>query len=314
MELIRGLHSLAPRHRGCVATIGNFDGVHLGHQTVISQLAAKAAQHRLPSTVILFEPQPLEFFRAANPPARLMRLRDKLEALAQLGVDRVLCLRFNAALAEMSADAFIRHVLVEGLGVRYLTVGDDFRFGAERRGDFDMLTAAGGRDGFEVAATHTVLMHGVRISSTRVREALATGNLALAQQLLGRPYAISGHVIHGEKLGRTLAVPTANLLPLRRVVPVRGVFVVEVSGLKRERAQGVASLGTRPTVGGNRLLLEVHLFDFNAEVYGHRISVHFLHKIRDEERFDSVEELRQWMERDIAQARAFFVAKSGAIH
>lgn len=314
MELIRGLHNLRPRHRGCVATIGNFDGVHLGHQAVISQLATKAEQLRLPMTVVLFEPQPLEFFQSGNPPARLMRLREKLEALAACGVERVLCVRFDTAFAALSAEEFIRRILVDGLDVRYLVVGDDFRFGAKRLGDFTMLADAGRRHGFEVAATHTIMLHGERISSTRIRERLAAADLDMARQLLGRPYRMAGRVAHGDKLGRTLGVPTANIHLRRKVVPLGGIFVVELFGIQPQPLPGVANIGTRPTVGGTRNLLEVHLFDFEADIYGARVGVTFLHKLRDEQRFDSLEELKRWMERDIAQARAFFSPKKGKIH
>jgi riboflavin kinase/FMN adenylyltransferase len=306
MELIRGLHNLKPHHRGCAVTIGNFDGVHIGHQAVVRQLAAKAAQLRLPTTVMLFEPQPLEFFRPDGAPARLMRLREKLQALAACGVERVLCVRFDAGFAALTAEEFIQRILIDGLGARYLVVGDDFRFGAGRRGDFDMLADAGRRHGFEVAATHTIIFNGVRISSTRIRECLAAGDFEMAQQLLGRPYAISGRIVHGDKLGRTLGVPTLNIPLRRKVSPLAGVFVVEVSGLRRERLSGVASVGTRPTVGGSRMLLEVHVFDFEADVYGRRVSVDFLHKLREERHFGSLEALRAAMAHDIAQARAFF--------
>jgi len=309
MEFIRGLHNLAPRHRGCVATIGNFDGVHLGHQAVISQLADKAASLRLPTAVVLFEPQPLEYFRPADAPARLMRLREKIEALASRGIDRVLYVRFDSRLAALSAEAFIRRILIDGLDVRYLVVGDDFRFGAERRGDLAMLVEIGRRHGFEVAATHTIALFGERISSTRVRERLAAADFDMARQLLGRPYAISGRVVQGDQLGRTLGVPTANIPLHRRRAPLAGVFVVEVSGLGAAVLPGVASVGNRPTVGGTRTLLEVHLFDFEADIYGRRIGVNFLHKLRDEQHFDSVDALRGAMERDIVQARAFFSSR-----
>ncbi len=306
MELIRGLHNLTSRHRGCVATIGNFDGVHLGHQAVIGQLNAKAQALHLPTTVVLFEPQPLEFFRPNNAPARLMRLREKIEALGNAGVNRVLCVRFDAQFAALSAEEFIRRILIEGLGVRRLVVGDDFRFGAARRGDFAMLADAGHAHGFDVSATHTIVLQGERISSTRIRERLVAADLDMARELLGRPYSLSGRVAHGDKLGRTLGVPTANLHLHRKDVPLTGIFVVEVSGLKPQALPGVASIGTRPTVGGTRTLLEVHLFDFDADIYGANVRVNFLHKLRDEQRFDTVEELRTWMERDIVQARAFF--------
>jgi riboflavin kinase / FMN adenylyltransferase len=306
MEFIRGLHNLKPHHRGCVATIGNFDGVHLGHQAVIAQLAAKAAELRLPTTLVLFEPQPLEFFQPDSVPARLTRLREKIQILRQHPVDRVLCVEFNPAFAALSAEKFIDRVLVNGLAVRHLVIGDDFRFGAGRRGDFAMLQAAGGKHGFDVIATETMAVQGERVSSTRVRESLAIDDLGTAQRLLGRPYGMSGRVAHGNKLGRKLGIPTANIHVHRRRTPVAGIFVAEVAGLGPRPLPGVASVGTRPTVGGTRTLLEVHLLDFNRDIYGAHVTVNFLHKLRDEQRFQSLEELKRWIERDIADSRSFF--------
>lgn len=306
MEFIRGLHNLKPRHRGCVATIGNFDGVHLGHQAVIDQLARRAVELQLPTTLVLFEPQPQEYFRPDMTPARLTRLREKVEAFALHAVDRLLCVKFEAPFAALSAQQFIQRVLIEGLNVRHLVVGDDFRFGAERRGDFATLQAAGRAHGFEVVATDTVTLDGERISSTRIRERLAAGDLAKAEKLLGRRYGISGRVAHGNKLGRELGIPTANIHVHRQRTPVAGIFVAEVLGLGAEPLPGAASIGTRPTVDGTRTLLEVHLLDFNRDIYGAHVTVNFLRKLRDEKRFSSLEELRVWIERDIAETRAFF--------
>jgi riboflavin kinase/FMN adenylyltransferase len=306
MEFIRGLHNLLPRHRRCVATIGNFDGVHLGHQAVIEQLARQGSTLRLPSTLVLFEPQPLEYFRPQAVPARLMRLREKVETLRNYPVDRVLCIEFGPAFAALSAEEFIRRILLDGLDVRYLVVGDDFRFGAARRGDFAMLQDAGRAHGFEVAATETVALGGERVSSTRIRELLALADLAGARQLLGRPYGMSGRVAHGNKLGRELGIPTANIHVHRRRTPVAGIFAVEVLGLGAQALPGAASVGTRPTVDGTRTLLEVHLLDFARDIYGAHVTVNFLRKLRDEQRFDSLEELRAWIERDIGETRAFF--------
>jgi riboflavin kinase/FMN adenylyltransferase len=310
MELIRGLHNLKPGHRGCVATIGNFDGVHLGHQAIIGQLAEAGAGLRLPSTVIIFEPQPLEYFQSADKvPPRLMRLREKLQALRRYSVDRVLCLQFDAALAGMPPDEFIRRVLVEGLGVRYLVVGDDFRFGAKRAGDFALLRKAGEAQGFQVVPMHTVLIDGERVSSTRVRQVLAAGDLATAEKLLGRPYRMCGRVAHGDKRGRTIGVPTANVHLHRVATPLRGVYVVEVFGLHHEPVAGVANVGTRPTVDGTRTLLEIHLFEFSREIYGHYLNINFLHKLRDEQRFVSFDELKTRIQRDIDETRAWFAAR-----
>lgn len=306
MELIRGLHNLQPRHRGCVATIGNFDGVHLGHQAVIGQLAERAGELKLPAVVMLFEPQPQEYFRPEQAPARLMRLREKLLALRRYAVDRVLCVRFDARFAALEADAFIEQVLVGSLGVRYLAVGDDFRFGAKRRGDFAMLKRAGERHGFQVVNMHSFSVDGERVSSTRIRAALAAADLEAAEKLLGRRYRMSGRVAHGRKLGRTLGIPTANIHLHRHNSPLRGIYVVEMYGLEGEPLPGVANIGTRPTVGGTEVILEVHLLDFDRDIYGAHVSVEFLQKLRDEKRFDSIDAMRVEILNDIARARCYF--------
>ena len=306
MELIRGLHNLKARHHGCVATIGNFDGVHLGHQAVLGQLAEKAVEYGLPTTVITFEPQPQEYFVPDNAVPRLTRLREKLLALRRFSVDRVLCLSFSRKLAQMTAEAFIEDILVKGLGIRYLVVGDDFHFGAGRRGDFAMLQAAGEKHGFQVANMHTFILSGARVSSTRVREALARGGMEEAEQLLGRPYRMCGRVAHGDKRGRTIGFPTANIRLHRKVSPISGVFAVELFGVDGEPWRGVANVGVRPTVQGLRPLLEVHLFDFSGDLYGRHVYVDFLHKLRDERRFESFEALKQQILVDAQQARDFF--------
>lgn len=308
MELIRGRHNLRPSHHGCVATIGNFDGIHLGHQAVIGQLAEKAASLSLPSTLITFEPQPMEYFVPDRVPPRLTRFREKVEALQRFSVNRVFCLNFNRALAELSASDFIQQILVDGLGIRYLVVGDDFRFGKGREGSFDMLQQAGAQHGFQVVNMHTFSIDGERVSSTRVRHALERGDMALAEKLLGRSYRMSGSVAHGEKLGRQLGYPTANIHIHRRAAPVHGIFVVEVFGLEKEPLQGVASIGSRPTVDGKRVILEVFLFDFDQEIYGEHLQVSFLHKLRDEEKFESLDALKDKIQQDVDQARAFFAA------
>jgi riboflavin kinase/FMN adenylyltransferase len=310
MELIRGLHNLRPQHRGCVATIGNFDGVHLGHQAVLGQLAEKAAEMCLPTSVITFEPQPQEYFTRGDIPPRLTRFREKVKALQRYSVNRVLCLPFNPALAQMEAETFIQRVLVDGLAVRYLVVGDDFCFGKGRRGDFAMLQQAGERHGFEVVNMRTFELDGGRVSSTRIREALQAGNLSLAEQLLGRPYRMSGRVAHGDKLGRTIGFPTANIFLHRKKTPVDGVFAVEMFGIEGEPLAGVANVGTRPTVDGTRSLLEVHLFDFSADIYGRYVHVDFLHRIREERRFDSFDALKAQILRDAEQAREFFALRA----
>jgi riboflavin kinase/FMN adenylyltransferase len=309
MELIRGLHNLRPRHCGCVATIGNFDGVHLGHQAVLGQLAERAAELNLPTVVITFEPQPWEFFAQGTVPPRLTRFREKLQALRRFSVERVVCLRFNRALADMSAANFIQRLLVEGLAVRYLVVGDDFRFGKGRQGNFAMLRAAGIEHGFQVAAMHTFNVDGVRVSSTCIREALAKDDLATAEKLLGRPYRMCGRVVHGDERGRTIGFPTANVHLHRKSSPVRGVYAVEVFGLQKEPLTGVANVGTRPTVGGTEGRLEVHLLDFDEDIYGRYVHVDFLHKLRPEHRFESLEELVTQIRKDAAAARAFHAAR-----
>ena len=309
LELVRGLHNLRPRHRGCVATVGNFDGVHLGHQAVLGQVAEQAARLCLPAVVVTFEPQPQEYFRPDRAPPRLTRLREKLEALRRFSVDRVLCIRFDAAFAALSAEDFIARVLVEGLDVRYLVVGDDFRFGRDRRGDFALLAAAGAARGFPVVNMHSFQVDGRRVSSTRVRQALAAGDLEGAARLLGRPYSMSGRVAHGDGRGRDMGFPTANVHLHRRSSPVQGVFAVEVLGIPGEPVPGVANVGTRPTVGGTRALLEVHLLDYRRDVYGAHVQVQFLHKLREEQRFHSLEALIAQIDHDVARARAFFARR-----
>lgn len=310
MELIRGLHNLKPKHRGCVATIGNFDGVHLGHQTVLGQLAEAGARLGLPAVVVSFEPQPQEFFGGAANAPRLTRLREKWLALRRYSVDRVLCLSFNKRFAELSAEQFIKRLLVDGLAVKYLVVGDDFRFGHHRSGDYTMLKQAGEEYGFQVVSMHSFEVDGERVSSTRVRQALAKGQIRTAEKLIGRSVRMSGRVSRGDQRGRELGFPTANIHLHRRATPLRGVFVVEMFGIKGEPIQGVANIGTRPTVDGTRSLLEVHLFDFAADIYGEYVEVVFLHKLRDEVRFASLDALKQQILLDADGARAFFSERS----
>lgn len=313
MELIRGLHNLREHHRGCVATIGNFDGVHLGHQAVLGQLAEKADELCLPVVLITFEPQPLEYFShqfdPLSVPPRLMRFREKIQALRRYAVDRMLCLPFNRLLAEMSPEDFVQKILVDGLGLRYLVVGDDFRYGSKRAGCFNDLQRAGERHGFKVVNMHTFEVGGERVSSTRIRQALEQGDMSLAEELLGRDYRMSGRVAHGEKLGRQLGFPTANIHLHRKLSPLQGIFAVEVFGLDREPLRGVASLGTRPTVNGTKPILEVYLFDFDQDIYGRYIQVSFLHKLRDEERFDSLDALIAQIKKDVEDAKAWFGKK-----
>jgi riboflavin kinase/FMN adenylyltransferase len=289
-----------------VATIGNFDGVHLGHQAVLKQTCDKAREMGLPVTVITFEPQPQEYFRPEQAPPRLTRLREKIVALRPHAVDRLLCLDFNHHLANLSAEEFIGKILVDGLGVQYLVVGDDFRFGKGRQGDFEMLVRAGKKHGFEVANTHSFTLGNERVSSTLIRQALAQGDLNRVEQLLGRPYSMCGRVAHGDKRGRTIGFPTANIYLHRKNTPILGVYAVQMKDVEQYPVNGVANIGTRPTVCGTRTLLEVHLFDFNKDIYGAHIEVMFIEKIRDEKRFESFDALKQQIQRDAQQARAIF--------
>ena len=306
MELIRGVHNLRPSHRGCVATIGNYDGVHLGHQAVLDQVRQLARPLGLPVTVVTFEPSPQEYFAAEGAPARLSRLSEKLGELAGAGVDRVLCLRFDRALARLPATAFVERLLIQGLGARELVVGDDFRFGHGREGDFALLSRMGEQAGFGVHRTRTLSVDGERVSSSRIRACLAAGDLPAARRLLGRPYSLCGRVVHGEKLGRELGFPTANLPVRRRVSPLRGIFVVQAQLSHGAARPGVASLGTRPTVNGRETLLEVHLLEPAGDLYGQRMRVFFLKHLRDEQRFASVELMREQIARDAQAARDYF--------
>ena len=306
-EFIRGLHNLRPEHKGCVATIGSFDGVHLGHQAILRQLIQVAREQGLPAVVIVFEPQPHEFFAGDKAPARFMRMREKLEALWSAGVDKVLCLHFNQELRSLSAEQFIDRVLVQGLAIKHLVVGDDFRFGCDRKGDFALLQIKGAELGFEVTDTHTLEIDGKRVSSTRIRHLLEAGDFAEAEKLLGKPYGINGRVVYGKQLGRQLGVPTANVDLRRYRSPLHGVFAVTAIFKDGTQVQGVANIGVRPTVNGlKKPLLEVHLFNFSRDIYGVVIDVVFRHKLRDEQKFASLDELKAQLQTDISQAKAFF--------
>jgi len=303
LELIRGKHNLHPGQRGCAVTIGNFDGLHLGHRAVLARLVERAKTLGVPAVVMSFEPTPREYFMGAAAPPRLSSFREKFCGLEALGIDRLFCVRFDAALAGLEPQAFIDEYLVDGLGTRYLAIGDDFRFGRDRAGDFATLRAAGQRHGFEVEDTPTCLLDGIRVSSTAVRGALASGDLALATRLLGRHYAMSGRVMRGQRLGRKLGFPTVNLRPAHRMVPMTGVFAALVRGLGLQARPAVANLGTRPTVDGHERLLEAHLFDYSGDLYGRRLTVEFFARLRDEQRFDNVECLTAQMHRDAELAR-----------
>ncbi|GAA3547158.1 bifunctional riboflavin kinase/FAD synthetase [Zobellella aerophila] len=305
MELIRGIHNIKPWHSGCVLSIGNFDGVHLGHQAVLGRLTEQARRLGVPACVMVFEPQPQEVFAGNGSPPRLTRLREKYLQLAKLGIDRLLCVRFNAAFAGQSPDKFIRGLLVDKLGVRFLVVGDDFRFGRNRGGDFELLTRAGRAFDFEVVSTQSWCLNNQRVSSTLIREALARDRLADAERMLGRPFSLCGRVAHGNKLGRTIGFPTANVALKRQVVPVSGVYAVEMQ-VAGNRYPGVANVGHRPTISGTHPQLEVHLFDFTGDLYGQQVEVELRHKLRNEQKFASFALLKEQIQRDATAARRLF--------
>ena len=318
MRLICGLTNLnklsrradSPFGQGCVATIGNFDGVHIGHRAILDQVKGEAARLGLPSVAMVFEPQPREFFQGKDAPPRLMAFRQKYEALIGAGIDHVLCLHFNNRFRSLTSQEFIETVLVGGLGVRHLVVGDDFRFGCDRTGDFALLHEAGRTRGFTVENTRTVTVGGERVSSTRIRERLTVNRLEEAEALLGQAYRIRGRVIYGRQLGREIGAPTANIR-LKRMAPLQGVYVVSAMLDDGSVYDGVANIGLRPTVDGKQPALEVHLFDFSGSLYGRHIDVIFRHGLREEIRFSSVDALKKQIARDIDAARAW-VAEHGS--
>jgi riboflavin kinase/FMN adenylyltransferase len=303
MELVRGLHNLRDRHRGCVVTIGNYDGVHRGHQHMLEAVREKSRRLGVPATVVTFEPTPREFFAGDAAPSRLMRLREKVEALPLYGVEHMVVLRFDRQMQGMSAAEFVDRLLVRGLGVRHLVVGHDFHFARRREGTVATLRAAGAVHGFEVEEVGQFLVEGERVSSSLVREALGRGDLARAGMLLGRPYRMAGRVRRGQQLGRKLGFPTANLALHRKVVPLWGVFAVRVSGAGLVNHPAVVSLGTRPTINGTDPLLEVHVFNFDGDLYGKYLDVDFVQRLRDERRFESLDALVAQMHLDAAGAR-----------
>ena len=303
MEVIRGRHNVKPGRHGCVATIGSFDGVHLGHRALIEQLAALGRERAVPATLVTFEPQPQEFFAGGDAPARLTRLREKLGALGATPLDRVALLRFDARLSAMSPVEFVESFLVAGLGVRVVVAGDDFRFGHGGEGNFDLLASLGERHGFDVVGHATFNARGGRVSSSRIRDALAGGELEVARELLGRRYTMSGRVVHGDRRGRTIGFPTLNVPSRRHRTALRGVYAVRVAGLEGRELDAVANLGTRPTVGGDGVVLEAHVFDWSGDAYGRHVEVGFVAKIRDERKFESFEALKAQIGRDGARAR-----------
>jgi riboflavin kinase / FMN adenylyltransferase len=301
MHILRGLHT--PDQRPVALTIGNFDGVHLGHQALLENLKREAGARGLDTAVIVFEPHPREFFAPQQAPTRLTSLREKLEMFAELGVDRVHVCRFNRTFSQMPAADFI-HALHGKLGAKYVLIGDDFRFGSGRAGDFALMEKIGEQAGMTVEAMRSFLQGGIRVSSTAVREALARGNLQAAQRFLGRHYSISGHVEHGNQMGRRLGFPTANIQLRHNRPPVAGIFVVQTRIEGGDYHYGAASLGVRPTLVANgRPVLEVHLLDFDRQIYGEHMHVEFLHKLREEAKFPDLESLTKQIALDVEQAK-----------
>ena len=307
MHLIRGLAHLKPLEQGCVLSIGNFDGIHTGHKKVITKLALRGKAMKLPTVVMLFEPQPLEFFLGENAPSRLMRLREKIIQFKRLPIDKLLVVKFNQFMANYEAEDFIFDFLVKKLNVKHLIIGDDFHFGKARCGNYAMLKEKGQEFGFQVEDTSSYYVDKNRVSSTLIRDALGSGDLSTAKLMLGRDYSVCGRVAHGKKRGRTIGFPTANILMFRKNTPIAGVFAVTMTGIDNKEIQGIANVGTRPTVeAGNKVILETHLIDFNQDIYGQYVEVHFKQKIRDEIRFQSLDDLKTQIKKDIVIAKRVF--------
>jgi len=301
MKFIRSISQLRKHHQNCVATIGNFDGVHLGHQAVFKQLATKATELQLPMVAMIFEPQAQEFFIPDKAPARLTILREKLLALRRYtSIDQALCLNFNKKFAALSAEDFIQQVLVGGLKIQHLVIGDDFRFGQQRKGDFKLLQKY---HSFTVEKSNTFKIDEQRVSSTRIRQTLKQANLEDASRLLGRPFTMCGRIAYGKQLGRKIGFPTANIAIHRQISPLNGIFAVKLHGITEKPLLGAASIGTNPAVNGKELLLEVHIFDFDKNIYGHYVEVEFFQKIRDEKNFSSIEKLKKQIELDVNIAK-----------
>ena len=306
MEIINGLHNLRSRHWGCVLTIGNFDGVHRGHRQLIDALCEKAKALGVPSMLMTFEPQPREFFAGTKLPARLTRFREKVYLLNQTPLDRLLCLPFNERTANIEADWFAKDFVVDQVGAKHLVIGDDFRFGRGREGDFTLFERHGQIHGYSVSAMSTLLQGEARISSTLIREILAAGDFTAATNLLGHEYFIMGRVVYGRQLGRQLNVPTANIRLQRYRAALEGVYCVTVEGIAGAVRHGIANIGVRPTVDGKEPILEVHIFDYTGNLYGDLIKVTFKQKLREEQAFDSIDALKTQINQDIEQARHYF--------
>lgn len=308
MEIINGVHNLNASHRGNVVTMGNFDGVHKGHQVLLQRLSEKARELGVASLLVTFEPQPREYFAGAEVPPRLTRLREKAVLLKRTGLDRLLLLPFNERTARTPPRWITHHLFHELLDAKYVLIGDDFRFGRDRQGDFKAIKRAGEELGYGVDHLGTLVHEEQRISSTRVRQALAAGNFELATQLLGQEYFIMGRVVYGRQLGRQLGVPTANIRLQRYKAALEGVYCVSVEGVDEQIYRGIANIGVRPTVDGKEPLLEVHVFDYSGNLYGQLLTIRFKKKLRNEQAFASIDELKIQIDRDIAEARQWFVA------
>ena len=310
MDIIRGLHNLE-KHTGSAVTIGNFDGVHVGHQSIIKRLVSRAKSLGVPSVLISFSPTPQSFFGHAQ--ATISNFKQKHLLLSQLGVDKHLVVNFNQQFSELSAESFIQTVLIDKLSMRYCLIGDEFRFGAKRQGDFDLLkTYSKQTPGFEVENTQSILCNNCRASSSNIRTLLKAGDFETATQMLGREFSIAGKIIHGQQMGRTINFPTINIPIKREISPLLGVFAVSIK-LNNQSYHGVCNLGRRPTVNGEKILLEVFIFDFSANVYGQYAEVFFKHKIRDEQKFDSFDRLKQQIKKDTQAAKSFFNLPSSAM-
>jgi len=308
MEIINGIHNIRAQHHGNVITMGNFDGVHKGHRNLLLTLTQKSEELKVPSTLITFEPQPREFFAGAQMPPRLTRLREKVHLLKDTGIDRLLLLPFNERTALTPAE-WITNELFHGLlGARHVIVGDDFRFGRDRQGDMEMIRRVGEKLGYTVSGIDTFAFDGERISSTGVRQALANADFALAETLLGHEYFIMGRVVYGRQLGRLLGAPTANIRLQRYKAALEGVYCVTVEGIDSGQYAGIANIGVRPTVDGKEPLLEVHVFDFDGNLYNQLLTIKFKRKLRDEQTFDSIDALKIQIESDIEQAQSWFTA------
>lgn len=312
MQFVRGIHNLKPEHRNCAVTIGNFDGVHQGHQALLRLLAGKAKAKKIPACLMSFDPLPHEYFAQHKPAPRLTSARERYTSIAELDEsirpDLLLILRFNDSLAQLTAEEFVSHVLVDALAAKAVVIGDDFRFGKGRSGDFDFLKSAGDRYGFEVLSLSTHSVDNMRVSSTGIRQALLDNRLSDAERMLGRPYRICGRIAHGDKRGRTIGFPTANIRLNRPAIPLSGVYTVTLCSQELGDVAGIANIGKRPTVDGVRDQLEVHLFDFEQDIYGMNVCVSFHHKIRDEKKFESFEMLKQQIELDCVRARELHAA------